>query len=250
MHWFKSDLHIHSVLSPCGDLSMSPQMVIRRACERNLDLIAITDHNSMANCGAYKKVAEKAGIHFLVGMEVQTTEEIHLITLFDNCETASAFGDLIYGSLLPISNDPDFFGDQVVVDAEANIVRIEEKALINSSMLTLEEIVDKANEFGAFVFPAHVDANSFSIIGQLGMIPDGLKVDACGITAKGDARKLIKQYPQLADFALIRNSDAHYPDDIGSGYTEFYLDQPTIAELKKACRNELGRKVYLKDIKK
>jgi len=60
------------------------------------------------------------------------------------------------------------------------------------------------------------------------MIPDGLHVDACGITAKGDARKLIAQYPQLADFALIRNSDAHYPDDIGSGYTEFYLDQPTV----------------------
>ncbi|MCF7919751.1 MAG: PHP domain-containing protein [Candidatus Cloacimonetes bacterium] len=248
MHWFKADLHIHSVLSPCGALSMSPQMVISKACERELDIIAITDHNSMANCSAYKEVADKAGIHLLYGMEVQTAEEIHLITLFDAPAAAAAFSEIIYESLLPVANDPDFFGDQVVVDADANIVRIEEKALINSSLLSLEEVLEKAVEYGALIFPAHVDAGSFSIIGQLGMIPSGLPIDACGITAKADHNRLMVQYPQLADYTLIRNSDAHYPEDIGAGYTEFYLDQPTIAELKMACRQECGRKVFLKDL--
>lgn len=247
MRWFKADLHIHSVLSPCGDLRMSPQLVAKRAKEENLDLIAITDHNTTENCAAYFEAAKQSGIFFLYGMEVQTSEEIHVVTLFDNQEQAEKFGKLIYKSLLPVANDPDFFGDQVVVDVDANIVRIEDKALINSSMLSLEEVVERANEHGAFIFPAHVDAGSFSVIGQLGLIPLGLDVPCCGITAKSDVKKLIEQFRQLKDITLIRNSDAHYPEDIGSGYTEFYMDEPTVEELKLACAEELGRKVYLKD---
>lgn len=246
MRWYKADLHIHSVLSPCGDLQMSPKAVMKKACEKNLDLIAITDHNSLDNCQVYHQVAGKCGIDLLFGLEVQTAEEIHLITLFDDQKSAEKFAKIIYESLLPVANDPDFFGDQVVIDAEENIIRFEEKALINSSMLSLDDITQLAIEHNAFIFPAHVDAASYSIIGQLGMIPENLKFHACGITAKADPIKLVSLYPQLADYTLIKNSDAHYLDDIGSGYTEFYLDSPTIEELKKACSFQFGRKVVIK----
>lgn len=247
MRWIKADLHVHSVLSPCGDLKMSPQMVMQRAKEEEIDLIAITDHNTTANCAAYHEAARQARIHFLYGMEVQTAEEIHVVTLFNYGKAADAFAKVIYDSLLPVANDPDYFGDQVVVDADANIVRIEEKALINSSMMTLDEVIAEAHEYGAFVFPAHVDAGSFSIIGQLGMIPPGIDIDCCGITAKADAGNLRSLFPQLADHAMIRNSDAHYLEDIGSGYTEFYIDEPTVEELRKACNGQFGRKIYLKE---
>ena len=246
MHWYKADLHLHSVLSPCGDLHMSPNAVMKKACEKHLDLIAITDHNSIANCQVYHQVALKYGIDLLYGLEIQTAEEIHIITLFDDLDTATNFANIIYDSLLPVPNDPEFFGDQVVIDAEENIIKFEAKALINSSLLTLEEIVRIAEEHKAFIFPAHVDAPSYSIIGQLGIIPDNLKFHACGITAKADPQNLISIYPQLANYTLIKNSDAHYLDDIGSGYTEFYLDSPTIGELKNACCNKHGRKVLVK----
>lgn len=246
MRWFKADLHLHTVLSPCGDLSMSPQMILERACQQELDLIAITDHNTILNCPAYAETARRYGINFLYGLEVQTAEEIHVVTLFDDYQTAKSFADIVYDSLLPVKNDPDFFGDQVVIDASNNIIKFEEKALINSSILPLDEIVQHANEYGALVFPAHVDAESFSIIGQLGMIPPDLRIDACGVTAKADVQKLREKFPQLKDYALIKNSDAHYPDDIGSGTTNFYLDSPTVSELKKACKSMYGRKVYIK----
>ena len=247
MRWFKADLHLHSVLSPCGDLAMSPRAVLEKACQQELDLIAITDHNTMANCPAFLEVANRYHINMLYGLEVHTAEEIHIIILFDDFEPAFAFSKIIYDALLPVANDPDFFGDQVVVDQDDNILKFEEKALINSSILPIDEIVNIANQHGAFIFPAHVDAASYSIIGQLGMIPEYLQFDACGITAKADVKKLIAQYPQLAEYTLIRNSDAHYLKDIGAGYTEFYLDAPTVAELKKACRSECGRKVFLKN---
>ncbi|MCF7913275.1 MAG: PHP domain-containing protein [Candidatus Cloacimonetes bacterium] len=246
MHWYKADLHIHSVLSPCGDLAMSPHAMMKKAGEMELDIIAVTDHNTVSNCQVYYEVARKYGLHLLYGLEVQTAEEIHIITLFDDLKMATAFGNIIYDSLLPIANDPEFFGDQVVVDAEENIIKFENKALINSSLLPLDEIVKIAEQHNAFIFPAHVDAPSYSIIGQLGVIPDYLNFIACGITAKADPQTLISQYPQLANYSLIKNSDAHYLDDIGSGYTEFYLDSPTVEELKKACRSECGRTVYVK----
>jgi len=246
MRWYKADLHIHSVLSPCGDLSMSPQTVMKKANEKELDLIAITDHNSMLNCTTYEQVAKQYGLNFLCGMEIQTAEEIHLVTLFDDFETGKEFGELIYISLLPVANDPEHFGDQVIIDEKNNIIKFEEKALINSSILPLDEIVKLANSYNAFVFPAHVDAESFSIISQLGLIPDYLEFDACGITAKGNRKDILAKFPQLKEYQLIRNSDAHYPDDIGSGATLFYLDVPTISELKKACRFEHGRKISIK----
>ena len=246
MHWYKADLHLHSVLSPCGDLEMSPDAVMKKAREMELDIIAITDHNSLANCQTYYQVAQQYGIYLLYGLEVQSAEEIHLITLFDDLGTATAFGKIIYDSLLPVANDPEFFGDQVVIDAKDNIIRFEEKALINSSLLPLDEIVKIAKSYNSFIFPAHVDAASYSIIGQLGLIPDYLNFIACGITAKADPKSLTKKYPQLDNYTLIKNSDAHYLKDIGSGYTEFYLDSPTTEELKKACRGKFGRKVYVK----
>ena len=59
MQSLRADLHIHSVLSPCGGLEMSPNSIMQRLKQFGIQWLAITDHNSMANCPAYQKVAEK-----------------------------------------------------------------------------------------------------------------------------------------------------------------------------------------------
>ena len=41
------DLHIHSALSPCSDDSMTIHNIINMSLLKGLDLIAITDHNSL-----------------------------------------------------------------------------------------------------------------------------------------------------------------------------------------------------------
>ena len=46
------DLHIHSCLSPCGDDDMTPANLTGMAAVKGLDVIALTDHNSCANCPA------------------------------------------------------------------------------------------------------------------------------------------------------------------------------------------------------
>ena len=242
MNWYRADLHIHSVLSPCSGLEMSARNVMKTAKEKGISLVAITDHNSMANCAVYEKVATHYGLKFFWGVEIQTMEEIHVITLFEDQLTALKFDGELYESLLPIDNNPEFFGDQVVIDEEENIVRFEKRALINSSQWSLDELVRRLEVLNCFYYPAHIDAESYSIIGQLGFIPPEYHFPALGITSVCDLDRFIKTHPELASYSFIRSSDAHYLDDIGKGFTEYYLEEPSLKEVRLACQKKELRK--------
>ena len=245
MRWFTTDLHIHSVLSPCGGLEMSPVALMKRAQDLKIDWIAITDHNSMANCPAYEKVAGDFGIAFTWGVEIQTAEEIHLLAYFDNNSQAQEFDKLLYGSLLPLQNDADFFGDQVVIDENENIIKLEERALINSSLWGIDEAVEMIRSYDGYCMPAHIDATANSIISQLGFIPNPELFDAFGITAKCDVDAYKKQIPYLKTNSLIRSSDAHYLADMGSGWTKFFIETPVMEEIMLSVSGTDGRLISI-----
>jgi PHP family Zn ribbon phosphoesterase len=245
MHCYKADLHIHSVLSPCGGLEMSPKAVIQRIRELNIEWMAITDHNSLANCPAYAEAAESEGIAFTFGVEVQTAEEIHLLVYFDDREKAMEFDSQLYEALLPIKNDADFFGDQVVIDAQENIIRIEDRALSNSVIWNLEETKEKAEFYGGFCIPAHVDADANSVISQLGFLPPYPVFPVLGITAGLNLAGYLEQYPELADHAFLRSSDAHYLSDLGSGTAIICVAKPSVGELVLAVRKSDKREIII-----
>jgi PHP family Zn ribbon phosphoesterase len=246
MRWYKADLHIHSVLSPCGSLEMAPKAMMQKVSEAGIDIIAITDHNSMSNCLAYQQVAKEFDITCVYGVEVQSAEEIHAIVLFDDWQKASSFASELYDSLLPIDNDPDYFGDQVVINSAEEIVRFEERALINSSIWSFDQVIEQVQIYDGFIFPAHVDAVSYSIIGQLGFVPAQKEIFALGLTANCNLESFLEENEYLKDYCFIQNSDSHYLNQIGSVYTEFYLESPTVSEIEKACLMQAGRKVRLK----
>ncbi|MDD2229454.1 MAG: PHP domain-containing protein [Candidatus Cloacimonetes bacterium] len=243
MRWFRADLHIHSVLSPCGGLEMSPQALVNRLQEFKIDWFAITDHNSMANCPAYETVAKRAGLDYTWGVEIQSSEEIHILAYFDSKDMAKEFDKELYDSLLPLENDADYFGDQVVIDENENILRVEQRALINSSMWDMNHVVNKVRTYGGYAVPAHVDAGAYSIISQLGFMPSEPAFDLFGVTAGLDETAWRTQQPYFMQRSLLKASDAHYLADIGSGYSELYLAEASVAELKKAALNQDGRTI-------
>lgn len=242
LKWYKADLHIHSVLSPCGSLDMSPTAIFSHAKKMGIDIVAITDHNSMKNSVVYEKASKKYNLSYFYGVEIQTAEEIHLIALFDNGKDAMKFDKKLYKSLLPIKNNPDFFGDQVIIDENENILGFEETALINSSMWSFDEAIKEVKKSGGFSFPAHVDATSFSVIAQLGFVPDNPDIFALGITKKCKLNKFLQKYPSLKSYSFIKNSDAHYPNEVGTGYTEFYIENVGFNEIIYALQKKNGRK--------
>src|SRR5512133_2772043 len=155
---FACDLHIHSTLSPCGSLEMSPKNILDQASAIGLNVIAITDHNMAENGYHVRQMSEKYGLTVLPGMELQTREEIHLLSIFDDFETAFEFQHSVYDLLPEVRNDVEFFGDQVVVDAEENIVRSEEKLLLNSVQMSIEDAVAWIKSRGGLAIPSHIDS--------------------------------------------------------------------------------------------
>lgn len=222
---------------------MSPRELVKRIKSLKIEWIAITDHNSMANCDAYEKVALDAGLSFTWGVEIQTAEEVHLLAYFDDPDAARCFDRQLYQSLLPVHNDSAFFGDQAVIDADENILRFEEKALINSSVWDIETCFNEVSAYGGICYPAHVDAPANSILSQLGFVPEMPVFEMYGITAGLDVSSFIDLHPYFRGKALIRSSDAHYLDDLGSGVSHFYIDQPSCREMLLAARGEAERKI-------
>jgi len=232
---FSCDLHIHSTLSPCGDLEMSPRNIVNKASEAGLGIIAITDHNMTENSFYAHELGEKSGIVVLFGMELQTEEEVHMLAIFDSFETAFLFQQTVYDLLPPVKNDPDFFGDQVVVDGNDQIVRFEDRLLLNSAQISIAAAVSWIKSHGGLAIPCHIDSPTFSIISQLGYVPDGIPFDALEIRDIKNAHALAPLILQKhAPFVAF--SDAHYLQDIGRRATRLDLDEPSCKEIERALK--------------
>lgn len=233
MRPYKADIHIHSVLSPCASLDMSPATIISRAMARGLELIAVSDHNSTRNCDLAVSLGEEAGISVLRAVEVTTAEEVHCLSLFPDDLTAHHFQEFLETKMQHIVNDTKKFGFQLVLDRDENIIDEVEYFLPAALTASLEEVEEKVHSLGGIFIPAHIDRPSFSITSQLGFMPPDLSVDAVEMTGKITEI----QYP------VIRNSDAHYPEHIGRRFTTYMLEAPTFSELFMALKGVNERKI-------
>jgi PHP family Zn ribbon phosphoesterase len=233
---YASDLHVHTCLSPCADEEMSPGNIVRTAVEASLDIIAVTDHNSGKNARVVIEAATELPLTVIAGMEVQSREEVHLLSLFASVEALEEWDAFIYEHLPDVHNDPDVFGYQPIVDKEGYVLRFEGKLLINSLDLSLEEVVKGVADRDGICIPAHVDREAFSIINQLGYIPPDLPIAAVEIT--GDQRDMVPE-----GYEVVTASDAHFLRAIGMRRTCFLLEAPTLEEIHRGLRREGGRGV-------
>ncbi len=170
---FKADLHIHSCLSPCSDWDMSPKKIVHKSLEQHLDLIAICDHNTAENAAAALREGTRQGIAVLPGMEICSREEVHLVALFNNIEDTLKMQEYVYAHL-PGKNQPEVFGHQVVADEHDQVLGENPRLLIGATQLSLLDIVEKVHHLGGICISSHVDRPSYSLIGQLGFIPEDL----------------------------------------------------------------------------
>jgi 3',5'-nucleoside bisphosphate phosphatase len=235
MRRFSCDLHIHSTLSPCGSLDMSPKNIVEKAYEEGLDIIAITDHNMTENSFYVRELGKKHDITVLSGMELQTLEEIHLLAIFDEYEVAFDFQKEIYDLLPDICNDIDFYGDQIVVDMENEIVRSEERLLLNSAQISIDNAVNLIKSLGGIAIPSHIDSATFSIISQLGFVPDNIPFDALEVRHLEKASDLLPLIMQK-NVPFVTFSDAHYIADIGRRKIILDMDGPNCLEIAKALK--------------
>lgn len=203
------DLHIHSCLSPCGDKDMTPGNIVAMAKLKNLDVIAVTDHNSCKNCASVLKWADEYDIIAIPGMELTTREEVHVLCLFEELENALDFDAYVYDKLIKVANNELVFGSQDIYDSEDNIIGYEPNLLINATAIGFDELDKLMMDFGGIYIPAHIDKNSNSLLYNLGFIPEESKFKLIELANASKYQELAELHPYLEKCRVISDSDAH-----------------------------------------
>lgn len=208
------DFHIHSCLSPCGDADMTPNNIVNFAKLLGYDAIALTDHNTALNCPAVAKVAEENGITFIPGMELCTSEEVHIICLFYTLEDALSFSDYVKSTMPPIKNKPAIFGEQLICDENDNVIGQEDILLVTASGISTERAVKTVSQHNGICYPAHIDRSSFSILSNLGVIDKYFGFKCAEIFDVMKADELKNKHPYLNELKILSDSDAHYLENM------------------------------------
>lgn len=240
LRFFRADLHIHTCLSPCGDWDMSPRLVVDRSVKKKLDIIAITDHNSIENAETTMVLGKKKGLSVFPAMEICSVEEVHILALFDNIAAAEKMQRFVYEHLKG-ENNPDVFGYQIVANENDEVVEQNQRLLIGSTSLPVHSIVNKIKETGGISIAAHIDRTAYSLPVQLGFIPPDLDLDAVEVSFRVKPEEAVEKYAPGMELACITSSDAHFPDEVGRVSTKFFMKEPTIEEMIKALKNVDGR---------
>lgn len=248
MNSFKADLHNHTVLSPCGDIEMTPRMIIDTALKRGYDIIGITDHNTTLQGREIKRIVGGGEPYILCGAEVTSKEEVHCLVFADGEENLDKLQNYLESHLPKIPNDVDMFGYQLLVNENEEVLKEEEYLLISAIDQTVDQIASFIHSIGGLFIPAHIDKMHNSIISQLGFVPPGLAYDALEFSLRCDVEDFLKKnsFIEKSGGSYIRSSDAHYPNDFAMAETWFIMERRNFEEIKMAFRKENGRSVTIK----
>jgi len=236
----RADLHIHTCLSPCAELEMSPRAIARQAKIRKIDIIGICDHNSAENAAALIEAAAEMNVTALPGLEVTSVEEVHILALFDDLDAALELQSVIYSQLSGV-NDEEAFGMQVVVNAGGEVLRFNQKLLIGATTLSVDRVIRHIHDLDGLAIASHIDRPSFSLISQLGFIPEELPLDALEISPLTTIPEARRRFNPL--LPLTTSSDAHTLEEIGRTSTAFQIHRATVTEMRMALENRGGRRI-------
>lgn len=218
------DLHLHSCLSPCGDMDMTPNNLVNMAKLLGLDVIALTDHNTSLNCDAAIKAGEKIGLLVIPGMELTTSEDIHAVCLFPTLEKALSWNSYVDEHRIKIKNKPDIYGRQVIMNENDEETGEIEHLLIPATDISIMNAHKLVKDFGGVCYPAHIDRDSLSILSVLGEIDEACGFTTAELADKSKLSEIKSQHPILNKLNIVTNSDAHYLENMREAEKYIELD--------------------------
>ncbi len=235
MSTYYYDFHIHSCLSPCADDDMTPNNIVGMGTLCGLQIMALTDHNTVKNCPAFFEAAKRQGIIPMAGMELTTAEDIHMVCLFETLEQAMAFGETVEKRRVLIENRPDIFGEQPVMNGADEVIGKEPHLLSNATTIPFEEAPVLTAAHGGVCYPAHIDRTANGVIAVLGTFPDFPRFSCAEIHDPARFDELRRSHPILRELLLLSGSDAHYLWDIREKCCSLEIDdEPYSAALVRA----------------
>ncbi len=209
---------------------MTPNNIVNMALIKELDFIAVTDHNSARNLPAVMAVAKELaketekGICILPGIEVTTREEAHILAYLPTLEAALKLDAIIYQHLPDVMNEKALFGPQYIMDENDQIIGEVDKLLISATDISVEKLWEIVTDLGGILVPAHIDRKSYSILASLGFIPLDLDIKTCEVSKKETFDNVLKNFRFFKDYQFIHGSDAHQLEDMAE--REYFLELP------------------------
>lgn len=239
MKKYKVDLHIHTSASPCAMHDMTPVLIVEAAAERGIDIIAVSDHNTAENVDDVFAEGSSRGITVLPAIEVTTTEEAHILALFDTPQKAHALEAIIHMRHKRRKSEREGRDNFLsLLECDETFESVKKSAYdFMWSGLSLREAVEKVHSLGGMVIASHIDRDFMSVISQLGKIPDDLFFEALEISFATPQQVAERRYSQYASIPWIRSSDAHQLDDIGRQATFLELNAPDFQGIADVLRD-------------
>ncbi len=220
------DLHLHSCLSPCGDMDMTPNNLVNMAKLLGLDVIALTDHNTSRNCAAAMAVGRKIGLLVIPGMELTTSEDIHAVCLFPTLEKALAWDAYVDAHRIKVRNRAEIYGRQVIMDENDEEIGEIASLLLPATEISIMNAYEKVKAFGGICYPAHIDRDSLSILSVLGEIDASCGFKTAELADRSKLEALRAQHPILNTLHIVTGSDAHYLENMREA--ENWLEPETL----------------------
>lgn len=116
-----------------GDNHAHAQAIVQKAVDLGVSVLAITDHNHVGGVAAFRAAAEGRGIHIFPGFELESSEGIHVLCIYDRAVDEDRLGR--------------YLGEFGITDTEPST------NLANRSFV---DILAKVREQGGVAIAAHV----------------------------------------------------------------------------------------------
>lgn len=220
----KTDLHVHTPASVCyNDGDATAEDIVKAALAVKLDVLAVTDHNSVDGIEKIRKAAEDTELVILPGVEL-TTRHGHFLAFFDVNTPVEKMSDFLDS----IGIDTDGRGNaQTVIDNE------------------IENILRKIREYGGIAIAAHIDRwpsglfESRDTRKRKQEIHENEYLDGLEITIRRERQDWengqVRGFPMKR--ACVQGSDAHNPEEIGRRPVYIKMETANLTGLKKALDN-------------
>jgi predicted metal-dependent phosphoesterase TrpH len=197
----KADLHIHTNHSYDG--ISTPQEVLERAKELDIDVIAICDHDEISGALEAQKLSVKYGVEVIIGEEVLTNEG-EVIGLF--LKKKIEVGKTLHETVKEIRKQDGL----VVIPHPFAIFPVTRPAV------SIKKLYD--------------------LFKEKGVVPDALEVLNSMPAGKVNSKKSKRLNDKVFTVAEVAGSDAHIKSHIGMSVTVF--EGNTKEELRKAILEE------------
>ena len=228
------DFHTHSCLSPCADDDNTPNNIAGMATVSELDIVALTDHNTCKNCPAFFEACERYSITAVAGMELTTAEDIHVVCLFEQLSDALRFDEYVEDRRMKIKNREEIFGNQLIMNSADEIIGKDEFLLSAATDIPLEEVPALVKDFGGICYPAHIDRDANGIINILGTIPDTPSFDFYEVRDEESIEIYSEKY-NIPKNSFLVDSDAHFLE--GFRDKEFCISLPEAKSSDEVRKN-------------